>query len=697
MPGENRPDPQTLLRAIQKMDEKKGRGHLRVFLGMCPGVGKTFAMLKSAKEQEKRGVDVAIGIVETHGRTETTELAAGFRSFPRKVLNYKGTSLQEMDLDQILKDPPQLVLVDELAHTNAPGSRHTKRYQDVQEILANGIDVYTTINIQHIESRNDQVAQITEIQVKETVPDSLLESADQIEVIDLSPSELLLRLKEGKVYLGDRAANAAQNFFKEEKLTALRELALRFTAEKVDQDLHDQMTMKGIEGPWNTNERILVAVSYSPYSGRLIRAARRMAYNLEAPWIALYVDTGENLPPADQEMLKKNLALARELGAEVITMADNDLNNAIQKISREKNVTQIIMGRPDKRFFKDLLARGTLLDQLVTTTSKIDVHVIRAERQPRYRGFRLRWPYIKSGFFPYYNTAWFLAGVTFLCYMLLPYVGYKAIGPIFLVSILAVASLGGRGPILFAAVVSALVWDFFFIPPQFTFTINASEDVMMVFSFMAAAVLGGFLTSRIRRQEEVLQVREERARELYELGKGLSEAKTMREITGVLVSKIENQFRGRVRILLADNKGNLEQPQGEPAMSENEYAVASWAFENGKSAGWSTQTLAGANCLCLPMRGNAGILGVIALFPGLKQGELSIEQESFFSTMITQVSLALERLRFSEEAHSAKLYETSERLHQTLLNSISHEMRTPLTVIIGSATLLADKQSPPEY
>jgi len=690
MTGDGRPDPQALLTAIQKLDRKKGRGRLRIFLGMCPGVGKTYSMLKAAREQQNRGVKVAIGLIETHGRRETEELVMGLQQFPRLEKEYKGSILTEMDIDAILKDPPQLLLVDELAHTNTPGSRHLKRHQDVEELLMAGIDIYTTINIQHIESRNDQVAQITSIQVKETVPDSLVASADQIELIDLSPGELLQRLKEGKVYMGERAVHAATGFFKEEHLTALRELALRFTAEKVDQDLQDQMTMKGIEGPWNTNERLLVAVSYSPYSGRLIRATRRMAYNLEAPWIALYVDIGESLRPDDAEMLRKNVTLARELGAEVITIKDTDLTSGIQRICREKNVTQIIMGRPDRRFIRDFLARGTLLDHLVGTSSKIDVHVIRAERRPRYRGFNIHWPEFKTGFFPYYNVAWFLAAVTFACYMILPLVGYKAIGPMFLLAILAVSSLGNRGPILFAAVASTLIWDFLFIPPQFTFMITSSEDIMMVVSFFVTAVVGGFLTSRIRKQEDILQSREGRAQSLYELSKRLSASRTTIEVNQVLENTVGSQFQGRTRILHADKEGQLQSPTGFP---ENEFAVAHWTFQNRKPAGWSTQTLSAAPCLSLPMLGESSVIGVVLLEPKTPSEELSLEQENFIETVIAQASLALERLKFHEAAQAAKLYEASESLHQTLLNSISHEMRTPLTVIMGSATALADPQT----
>lgn len=692
MADKQRPDPEELLEAVQKIESKRGR--LRLFLGMCPGVGKTYSMLKAAKEQTQRGVRVIVGVAETHGRKDTQEILAGLTLLPKKEVFYKDTKIAEMDLDGILQARPGLVLVDELAHSNAPGSRHAKRFQDVEEILSAGIDVYSTLNIQHIESRNDQVAQITGVQVRETVPDSFLESAAQIELVDLSPAELLHRMKEGKVYLGEGAELAAKNFFKEEHLTALRELALRFTAEKVDQDLHEQMLVKGIEGPWNTNERLLVAVSFSPYALRLIRATRRMAYNLEAPWVALYVDTGAALSKEDQAHLQQNLDLARELGAEVVSVSGTDVVSTIQRICAEKNVTQIVMGRPDRRFFRDFFSRGTLLDQLVRTTSKIDVHVIRAERMPRYTGFHLEWPASRSSWQAYYNTGWFLALVSFLCYGLLPIAGYRALGSVFLLAILTVASFASRGPILLSAFVCALVWNFFFIPPAFTFSISLGEDIAMVVSFFVTGLVGGLLTSRIRRQEVILQNREQRTRLLYELSQNLAEAKNQDEIESGLASIVDKQFGGACTVFFLKKDGKIDWSAGHgKQLAEKEIAVAQWSFENNKPAGWSTQTLAGASCLCLPMRGKRSVVGILAFVPMKSERDFSAEKESFLETVLSQAAIAFERFRFSEAAENARLFEASEALHQTLLNSVSHELRTPITAIIGSATALKDEKT----
>ncbi len=694
MNEQRRRNPDQILRAVQKMESLDRRGKLRVFLGMCPGVGKTYAMLRSGHEQLARGKRVKIGVVETHGRRETEELVSGIPIIPKKLLEYKGSFLSEMDLDGILEQKPDIVLIDELAHTNVPTARHQKRHQDVIEILDAGIDVYTTVNIQHIESRNDQVAQISGVVVRETVPDSLLEIADQIEVIDLPPQELLQRLKEGKVYLGERAELAAKNFFKEENLTALRELALRLTAEKVDQDLQGQMAIKGIEGPWSINERLLVAISHSPYSPRLIRAARRMAYSLEAPWIALYVDTGESLEKDDEIRLKKNIELARELGAEIVTTVDTHLAAAIQRTCEEKNVTQIIMGRPDRRFLKDLIAGGTLLDQLVRTTGKIDVHVIRAERPPRYRGWHIRVPEFKSKWLSYYYTSFFLTFVSVLSYGLMPLIGYQALGSLFLLSILVVAGFASRGPIIFAAVFSGLVWDYFFIPPKFTFAIHRQEDLMMLGSFFLVAVITGYLTSKIRTQEKILENRERRARNLYELGNRIADAKSTLDILTVLTSAVTRQLGGRAYVWLIDTDGKLPSqiPLAAP-LSPNDRAVAEWVVTNKKRAGWSTQTLSGSSCLCLPLIGNSGIVGVFIFYPDPSQAFWNFEQENFVDTVVAHVAVAIERNIFIGAAQKAQLLEASEKLHKTLLNSVSHELRTPITAIIGTATALKDTKT----
>ncbi len=682
--------PEKLLEVVNKQDSN--RGHLRVFLGMCPGVGKTYSMLEAAREQQKRGKKVIVACVETHGRIETQQLLQGLEVLPSKTLIYKDTKLAAMDIDRVIELRPEIVLVDELAHTNAPGARHNKRYQDVEEILDHGIDVYTTVNIQHIESRKDQVAQITGVIVRESVPDSFFENADQIEIVDIAPNELLGRLEEGKIYLGEgRADWAAQNFFKEEYLTALREIALRFTAEHVDQDLHAQMLIKGIQGPWNTNERLLVAVSHNPNAGALIRAARRMAFNLEAPWLVLHIDLGKERSEAEALALRNNLALARELGAEIVTVTDSNLLQAIQKIAIEKNVTQIVMGRPKSRFLLDLFRGGTLLDLLIQSMQGVDMHVMRLEHSPATAFWKL--PNFRSSWTAYYNTACFIMALSLVAYWLLPYFGYKALGSLFLLGILVVSSLSSRGPIIMAALASALIWDYCFIPPRFTFIIREHGDIMMLFSFLITAIVGGYLTNKIRKQEELMQGREEKTRLLYELGKMLSLSKSEDEVSQVLVSAVQNRFEATAIVLVLNNEGRLSRDLNSQRLADKDWAVAQWVAEHGQAAGWSTETLSASRALCMPIKVAARTIGVLVYYANNKKQFLSMEQQLFLETVIDHVALALEGHRLTKQARVTELYEVSEKLHQTLINSVSHELRTPITAIIAAATALKDQKS----
>ncbi len=692
-----RPNPDELLKGIHKNESRIRRGNLRVFFGMCPGVGKTYAMLKTAQELLKSGISIAVGIVETHQRAETQALLSGLKIIPRKKIEYKGTVVEEMDIDQILKERPDLVLVDELAHTNAPEHRHPKRYQDVEELLNAGINVFTTLNVQHIESRADLVQQITGATVRETVPDSILELANQIELVDVSPQELLKRLKEGKVYLGERAEKAAQNFFKEEHLTALRELALRFTAEKVDDELKDYMAMKQILGPWNTKESLLVAVSHSPYSQKMIRATRRLAFNLGAPWIALYVDRGDKLDRNDHEMLIKNLALAKELGGEVLTTQDSNVSQAVKRVAREKNVTQIIMGRPDRRFWSDLFSGGTLVDQLVREAGPINVHVLGKEDSKNISGVKTQNPFfyrplIESGFFSYWFTLWGMVAVSLISYGLLPFIGYKAIGFIFLMAVIVVSIVSTIGPTLFAAAFSALTWNYFYIPPQFDFEISSSEDIMMCIIYFVITCASGFLTTKIRKQRKDLLQREFRANALYELMRDISETKGQKEIGEIVGRCIEKVFDAGTSILIMNSSGKLEvlpRSYYSPTPDEKDIGMATWSFSNRKKAGWSTDTLSNSRWMSIPLHGRSGSIGVI-LFAPTSSKKLSIEQENMLDNIAHHLAIALEREQFEQKANTARLLEESEKLHQALLNSVSHELRTPLTTIVGTATALQD-------
>lgn len=690
---ESRPDPDALLRSIERVERRKSRGRLRVFFGMCPGVGKTYAMLEKAGELHQRGVDVVIAVVETHGRAETGELAAALPSLPLAAVPYRGTVLHEMDLDAVLARKPELALVDELAHSNAPGSRHAKRYQDIEELLDAGINVYTTVNVQHVAGRADLAAQITGATVREIVPDSFLEQAEQIELIDLSPPELLKRLSEGKVYLGDRAERAAENFFREEHLSALRELALRFTAEKVDDQLRAHRVLTGDNRPWNTTERLLVAVSGSPYSARLIRATRRKAYALGAPWYALYVITGEEEQGEARERLLNNLALAAELGAEVLRTRDRDVASGVRRVAEENSVTQIVMGRPDRRFFRDMLSGGTILDQLVRDTSEIDIHIVRQERKPQYRGFYPRLPSFASRPAAYFWALAIVIMVSLGCQAFLSWLEYRAVGIIFLCTVLGLGTVAGFGPTMAGAAFSLLLWDFFFIPPLFTMKIEAPEDLMMCVAFLPAACATSLLTIRIRRQEQALIRREHRSNELYLFSRNLAEAQTPDEIAVRGYETLHRLFAFKAAILLKDREGRpSRKPLGAPAVdiSDKNAAVAAWTLQNRRKAGQGTDTLASAGCLCLPLLGRGEIMGVLMVFAP-HDYRLGPDQEALLDTLTFHLAVAFERESFAARSKEAEVLQHSERLHQALLGSVSHELRTPLTNLMGAASALRDE------
>lgn len=693
MSDDNRPNPDRILERIKKEEEKKERGHFRVFFGMSPGVGKTYAMLKAAVEQVSQGADLVVGVVETHGRRETEELLSGLKIVPLKQIRYRETVLQEMDLDAILQMRPQIVLVDELAHTNAPGSRHPKRYQDVIELLDAGINVYSTLNVQHLESRADLVQQITGVRVQERIPDSVLDMANQMELIDITAQGLLKRMREGKVYQGDRAVRAEENFFREPHLMALRELALRYTAERVDQDLQDQMIVQQIPGPWQTQERLLVAVSHSPFAGRLIRATRRMAYSLEAPWLAVHVDTGDKLSADDQSVLARHLSLARELGAEVLSIRSSSLAEALHQISHERNVTQIVMGRPQRRWWDLFQGQGSLLDQLVRKSSAVDVHIIRQEEQiSRWSWRSWRVPGFDAAGTAYWNSFWFVMAITFLSRLLLPWIGYRAVGFVFLIAMMFVGLVTTQGPILFSAVLSALIWNYFFIPPVMTFAINAPEDFMMCLAYFLVALLSGVLAARIRARDRDLEGRERRTRALYELVREYSLALSPFDICLATSQSLEKLLRGKVKIVLTETSGGLSRrPFNEAKLDDKDFALASWSFENGKTAGWRTETLSESRCMSLPLKAVDQTAGVLLFYPKEKW-VLNLDQQNFLENVCAQAGMALDRMRLQKKSEQMKVLEASESLHQALLNSVSHELRTPLTAIIGSASAALDEK-----
>src|ERR1700722_8644001 len=525
---------------------------------MAAGVGKTYAMLEAARKQQSLGTDVDIGYVETHGRKDTDALTKGLPLIPRKTIEYRGVQLSEFDVDAVLARKPALALVDELAHSNAPGSRHPKRYQDILELLDAGINVYTTLNVQHVESRAQTVEEITGSTMHETVPDSILDLAE-IELIDISPEDLMRRLDEGKVYLPDRAAVAMVNFFREGNLTALREMALRLAAERGGQDVRDYMPGMQIQGPWKTGHRLLVAVSASPLSGQMVRWTRRLADSLDARWTAVHVESSKGLSPADEERLTKNLALARELGAEVIATADEDIVRGLLRVARQQNATQIVVGKPAYNGIRQFFTGGWFLRRLVAEMGDIDIHVVRAEKTevPRERPI-LRLPE-RVAWRPYLISFCAVVAMTILNELLDWYtrMGYRALALNYLLVVVVLALFVGRGPVLMSATISALFWDFFFVPPNLTFWFSTLEDTMIFGMYFVVAVVMGQLIARFRTQEKAERRREERTTALYLLTRELADAVTLDQIVKVIVQHVGKPFEAEVGVLLAEPDGRL--------------------------------------------------------------------------------------------------------------------------------------------
>jgi two-component system sensor histidine kinase KdpD len=690
-----RPDPDALLAAVKREEEKESRARLKIFFGMAAGVGKTYAMLHAAHELKERGLNVVAGYVETHGRAETQELLAGLTLVPRLKIKYRGVEWEEMDLDAILKSKPDYVLVDELAHTNVEGARHKKRYQDVLELLDHGINVYTTLNVQHVESLVDTVQQITGITVQETVPDSVLDRADEIELIDLPPEELLKRLAEGKVYTAERSQVAIQNFFRKGNLTALREIVLRKTAERVGIDLQEYMQAHRIEGPWKTVERLMVAVGASPYSEQLIRWTRRIAATMEAPWIAVYVQTSRGLTQNQQYRLRQNIALARELGAELMTTVDEDVAKALIRVAQQKNVTQIVVGKSPPKSFWEALRGGSLVDRLIADSGGIDIYVVQSDASFGERT-RPQAPLFESNLQQYLYACGAVVLVSALCYLASAIIDYRAVGMFLLFTVSLLALLVGRGPILIAAALSAFIWNFFFIPPRFTFHIHAFSDALMVGMYFIIALVGGELTARIRGRELAVRRREQQATALYNLAKELNRATSLDEMVRTAEHEIGVTFNARVGCFLPQTPDKLAAVP-HPAStftpkSEKEWSVALWVYQNRRPAGRGTNTLPFAEAVYFPLLTGDAVVGVIGIAPLLSKA-FTLEQEGLLQTFLHQIAVALERERLRAAAEQAQVLAASERLYKTLLNSISHGLRTPLAAITGASTSLLENHT----
>jgi two-component system sensor histidine kinase KdpD len=680
-----RPDPDALLAAVTLEEKRSTRGKLTIFFGSAPGVGKTYAMLEAARFEREEGRDVVVGIVETHGRYDTGALLLGLEILPKRKSEYKGVRLEELDLDAALKRRPGLVLVDELAHTNAPGSRHAKRWQDVEELLAAGLDVYSTLNVQHLDSLVDVVAQITHVLVRETVPDSVFEGADDVRLIDLPIDELLERLREGKVYVPEQAARARESFFREGNLIALRELALRLTAQRVDAQMRRYREQHGIERVWAAAERLLVCVSPSPASEGLIRGTRRLAASLHGEWIAAYVETPGSLrlSDVDRKRVTDHLRLAQSLGGETITLSGTRSAEEITRFARTRNVTRIIVGKPTHARWRDRLA-PSFIDQLVRLSGDIDVHVLpggsvaakspAASRTPR--------RFASGG---YLASMIAVAAVTGFGRFVFTGTAHVAdVVMIYLLAIVLVSLRWGLGPSLCAAVIAVVGLDLFFIPPFHTLAVaDVTHIPTFGVMFLVAVIISG-LTKRVRDQAEAARERELRTASLYSLSDALSRAETTEAVAAAGASHVHDVFSASARVLVSEGKGLA----GE--LDEKDRGVAEWTLQNGKPAGAGTDTLPATAWTYLPLS-RVGVLAV-----RLDHGQsFDHARRQHLEAFARQIAGALERTRLADQAHVAQLRIEAEQLRNSLLSSVSHDLRTPLAVITGAASTLLDAKLAP--
>jgi two-component system sensor histidine kinase KdpD len=694
-----RPDPDALLRQVQEQESREQRAKLKIFFGAAPGVGKTFAMLAEARERKAQGLDVVAGVVETHGRAETEALVEGLEILPRHELAYGGLFLPEFDLDEALKRRPGLILMDELAHSNVQGSRHAKRWQDILELLDAGIDVYTTLNVQHLESLRDVVAQITGIIVRENVPDTVLERADEVELVDLPPDELLVRLKEGKVYLPDQARHAKDRFFRKGNLLALRELALRHTAESVDAQMRRYMASEGIHKTWAAGDRLLVCVAATELSTRLIRATRRMAGALGAPWVAVYVETPRHLKYSEEDRarIETNLRLAEKLGGETAVVEGSiRLADDILAFARSRNITKIILGKPSRPRWLELV-QGSLVDTLIRESGEVDVYVITGDREGEAVKAKLA-ARITSPLRNYLLSAFTVLLATGLAGLVFRRTELADIVMIYLLGILIVATRLGRGPSTLASILSVAAFDFFFIPPYLTFAVSDFRHVGTFGVMLLLGIVIGNLTERNRAQARLARSREQRTQALYRLGQELARSGGSTALVASAIQSVAIQFQSQAVVLLPDTGGHLDvstHPTAFP-ITDLERGVAQWVFDHGEPAGLGTNTLPGARATYLPLRAAVGAVGVLGVLPEGAPRWAEPDQRQLLEAFANQTALALERSLLAEQGALDRRRADEERLRNALLSSVSHDLRTPLGVITGAVSTALETPDLPE-
>ncbi len=687
-----RPNPEALLDEARR----ESRGRLKIFLGAAPGVGKTYSMLEAAHERKREGIDVVIGLIETHRRPETERLVPGLELLPRKLVDYRGRIFEEMDLEAILARAPKLVLVDELAHTNVPGSRHLKRYQDVQDLLAAGIDVFSTLNIQHLESLNDVIERIAGIKVRETLPDSVLATADEIELIDLPPEDLLKRLAEGKVYVPEQAKRAVSNFFSPGNLTALREMALRHAAERVDAQMLHYRRAHAISAPWAARERIMVCIGEGVDAARLVRVAKRTAERREAPWVAVYVETSRHLslPAQDQDSIAQALRLAEQLGGEAITLQGEDVAAEILAFAEDRNPTAIVVGRQRRRGWRRMWRGASVTAQILSRTGAFDVLLVGGEDSGRPApAIQTKAVATTTNWRAYVLAALAVAAATGIGFLIDLWLPLANISVGFLIAVMLIAMKLGRGPAIFASVASFLSFNFFFTEPRGSFTVSDTQNVLTIVFFLIAAVIVSNLASRVSQQVDAAKTRARRTDILYEFSRKIAAAASRDDVLWAVVHHVAATIRGKSLVLLP-GKDRLEIAAGYPPedeISDRDAAAAEWAWANASPAGRGSATLPTADWLFLPLRtarGPAGILGV------QMEGQelLAPEDSRLLETLADQAAVAIERTVLVADVEAARLATETERLRSALLSSLSHDLRTPLVSILGAATSLINYQ-----
>ncbi len=681
---DDRPDPEAFLRAAAQ----EGRGRLKVFLGAAPGVGKTYEMLLGGAERTRAGVDVVIGVVETHGRAETQALTVGHEIVPRRPVAYEGRTLPEMDIDAVLARHPQLVLVDELAHTNAPGSRHPKRYQDVEELLAAGIDVFSTVNIQHIESLNDVVASFTHVRVRETVPDRILETAE-IEVVDLPPDELIERLKAGKVYVPEEATRALAHFFSKSNLSALRELALRRAAQAVDVQMLDYLRSHALAGNWAVGERLVVAVNELPSAEGLVRSAKRIADALRAPWTALHVETPRERGFGEEERrrLATALNLATQLGGTVVSVPADSALAGIKSYIAEARATQLIVGKSMRsRWFE--LRHGSVVDRLIRETPGVAIHVLPMPGEapkPTHRPKRALGEPEDYGW-----TTLMVGAVTAAGSGLFHILNLGNVALLYLLPVMVAASLFGRWPALFAGVLSSLLYNFFFLPPTGTLTVNNPENVITIIVLLGVAFVTSSLSARVRSQADLAASSARQNAALAGFLRQLSDATNEEELMQAVCAEIARLLDVRTTMLVASPDGPELRAAFPPEdkLETMERAAAGWALDRGMPAGRGSDTLTASDWLFYPLKTSERTIAAIGLARDDARDTVRSDQVPLLMSLLDQATLALERMRLGEEMREVAELRERDRLRAALLSSVSHDLRTPLTAILGSVAEL---------